>query len=224
MRYILCDAGKVIFLTLLLVGLEINAPNWCNKPMTPDYSALQDEAVVIRVQAGDTAAFGVLISRYEQKMARYAGKFLYNLDDAKDAVQEIFTKAYVHINSFDSSRKFSPWLYRIAHNELVNMLKKRSKQAWLPLFDLDVFFPQYAKKESAITQEMERKEMRQLVEESLEKLPPKYKEVVILYYLEDFSYKEIADVLRLPVSTVGVRINRAKTMMKKLFKNPHGKQ
>jgi len=84
-----------------------------------------DEAIAARVQNGDADAFSVLLERYEKKIFRYAGKFLSHPDDIKDIVQDVFVKAYVNIKSFDASRRFSPWIYRIAHNEFINALKKK---------------------------------------------------------------------------------------------------
>ena len=77
---------------------------------------LSDEEIAQKVQANDTDAFGVLVFRYEDKMLRYARRFLFDYHDSEDVVQNVFIKAFTNINSFDYKRKFSPWLYRIAHN------------------------------------------------------------------------------------------------------------
>src|SRR5258708_4917322 len=90
--------------------------------------ALTDEQLASRVQKGDPESFRVLMVRYEPKMTRYAKRFLFASDEAKDLLQEIFIKAYVNIRSFDIDRRFSPWIYRIAHNEFVNALKKKKKE------------------------------------------------------------------------------------------------
>ncbi len=95
--------------------------------MTPD----TDEAIVRQVQSGNTELFGLLLERYEGKMMRYARRFLFGYHDAEDAVQEIFIKAFTNIQSFDASRRFSPWLYRLAHNELVNVIKKKGRSRCL---------------------------------------------------------------------------------------------
>src|ERR1700685_1546732 len=87
-----------------------------------------DEEIVKEVQGGDVESFRILVERYEPKMTRYARRFLFGADDAKDLLQEIFIKTYTNINSFDTERRFSPWIYRIAHNEFVNALKKKTKE------------------------------------------------------------------------------------------------
>ncbi len=179
----------------------------------------RDEEVAADVQRGDADAFRALVDRYEQKMVRYARRFLFAGDEAKDLVQEVFIKAYVNIQSFDTDRRFSPWLYRIAHNEFVNALKKKKKERMnISIFDLDVLFPSLTltARETADSG-FNRHEMKKMLEGSLERIPEKYREPLVLYYFDDMDYKEIADVLRVPVSTVGVRLQRGKTMLRKLI-------
>ena len=174
-----------------------------------------DEAIAAAVQHGDLDAFRELVERYEPKMTRYARRFLFGSDDAKDLVQDVFIKAYVNIKSFDTDRRFSPWLYRIAHNEFVNALKKRTKERGnVSLFDFDTLFPHLSAKETADSPARQH-EMKVMLERSLDTIPRKYKEPLMLYYFEELDYKEIADVLRIPVSTVGVRLQRGKAMLKK---------
>lgn len=180
---------------------------------------LSDEEVVSRVQNGDVDLFSVVILRYKEKISRYARKFLSETEDINDIIQDVFIKTYININSFDSKRKFSSWLYRIAHNELVNHLKKHSKRKVLSLFDFDTILP--TKDGTDYLEEFVQKEFKEKVNTYLDKLESKYKEPIILYYLQELSYQEIADIMQIPVSTVGVRINRAKNIMKKLFKK-HG--
>lgn len=175
-----------------------------------------DEEIAALVRAGDIDFFGVLIRRYKEKMIRYARKFLSDHEDINDIIQEIFIKAYANIQSFDTKRKFSSWLYRIAHNELVNALKKRKKNT-LPLFELDTFLP-HGLQDDSLSQNIDRQDIQKMINKCLDRLEPKYREPIILYYLEDLSYKEIAEVMRVPISTVGIRIKRAKEIMKSIFK------
>lgn len=177
-----------------------------------------DETVAAAVQGGDRDAFRIIVERYEPKLIRYARRFLFDADDAKDIVQDVFVKAYVNIQSFDADRRFSPWLYRIAHNEFINVLKKKTKERGnvsVSLFDFDVLFPHLSIKDGADAP-AQRGELRAMLERSLDAIPAKYKEPLVLYYFEDLDYREIADVLRIPISTVGVRLQRGKAMLKKI--------
>jgi len=173
----------------------------------------KDEEIAYLVQSGEIESFSILIKRYEEKIRRYARKFLADHEDINDVLQEIFLKAYKNIKSFDRKRKFSTWFYRIAHNELINALKKKKK--FLPLFDFDVFLPSLLW-DRTLEQNIDRGEMTQIIDKCLDKLEPKYREPIVLYYFENLSYQEIAEILEIPVSTVGIRTKRAKEKMKKI--------
>lgn len=181
-----------------------------------------DEALAIAVQAGERESFGLLVERYEEKISRYGRKFLSDSEHITDLVQEIFLKAYVNIQSFDATRSFSPWLYRIAHNEFVNALRKRASASFLSLdWSPDIFLPQLVAEEEA-DQEAEQRILRGALESSLNLLDDKYREPIVLSYFQDLTYQEIADVLQIPISTVGVRLTRGKALLKKLYQEKYG--
>lgn len=174
-----------------------------------------DEIIAVRIQRGNTQALGILIDRYETKLKRYGMRFFAYDDDIDDAVQEIFIKTYQNIQSFDPTRKFSSWIYRIAHNEFINHIRKHAKDP-LPFldFEVDTLIP-HPFSEHTPENDMERKEVREMMDKALKKLSPKYREILLLFYYEELSYEEIADILRIPKTTVGVRLNRAKKELKK---------
>jgi len=171
-----------------------------------------DEEIAKMVQNGDKEAFGVLIERFSKRLLRYGHRFMGKKEDIEDLVQEIFIKSYINIQSFDTNRRFSPWIYRIAHNEFVNAMKKKARYPFMTL-DFDSLLPHLRAKETA-DRDSEIREMRTAIDKGLDALPPKYREPVVLYFLEEMEYKEIADILRIPISTVGVRIQRAKKLLK----------
>lgn len=173
-----------------------------------------DEELAREAQGGDTDAFGQLVERYQGKMMRYARRFLRTAEDAEDAVQEVFLKSFENLQSFDHARRFSPWIYRIAHNTLINALKKKGKDP-LPFFDPDTLFPHPIAAERP-DREHDARELKETFERGFERLPAKYREPLHLYYFEELSYQEIADVLKIPLSTVGVRIMRGKESLQKM--------
>lgn len=178
---------------------------------------VSDEDLATRVQKGEAELFGVLMNRYTEKLTRYGKKFLSNADNIDDIVQDVFIKTYQYIQSFDTSLKFSSWIYRIAHNAFVNGLKKQQKSPVLmPDFDLDVFMSHNSYKDPKI-EEREYKELTSMIEQGLDQLKPKYKEVIILHFLEHLSYKDISDILHVPLGTVGIRVMRAKEQLKKIY-------
>ncbi len=173
-----------------------------------------DEELVRLVLKNKTEAFDVLAKRYEKKLLRYGRKFLYNYENIEDVVQNVLTKAYVNIRSFDPSRKFSPWIYRIAHNEFINLIKKEKKEPFL-FFETDVIFSFPAKEN--FLKDIEIKEEREEIERYLHRLKEKYREPIVLYYFEGKDYQEISDILRIPISTVGTRLKRGRSEIKKLL-------
>lgn len=179
-----------------------------------------DEEIALSVQKGEKTVFGVLVERYEAKMLRYAKKFLFGYEEAEDIVQEVFIKAYVNIQSFDSHRRFSPWLYRVAHNEFINAIKKKGREP-LSFFDPDTLFPHPLSKDRP-EQEVNDKELKQMLDRCLNQLDPKYREPLILYFFEDLNYDQISEIMHIPVSTVGVRLKRGKTLLQEIYKkSPH---
>jgi RNA polymerase sigma-70 factor (ECF subfamily) len=174
-----------------------------------------DKDIAREVQEGGREAFGVLVLRYQPKMARYARKFLFRGDDVADLVQDIFMKAYANIQSFDVRRRFSPWIYRIAHNIFLNAMRDNAKdRANLSLFDVDVLFPHPIAKEKT-DDGAKREEMKRMLDTSLGSLAPKYREPIVLYYFEEFDYKTISQILQIPVSTIATRIKQGKLMLGK---------
>ncbi len=177
---------------------------------------LSDEQLAARTQGGDRDAFGMLVERFEPRLLRYGKKFLRSEEDIQDIVQDICINAYRNIQSFDAAQRFSPWIYRIAHNAFINALRKKSR---LPFFTIDLDELLAHPHASEIPErDAQEREMREVIEKGLEQLQPKYREVLILFYEEELSYKEIADVLQIPVGTVGVRMKRAKEALEKAYK------
>lgn len=184
--------------------------------MNSQISELTDEELAKKVQNGDIDLFGALMERYQSKIGRYGKKFLSNQENIEDVVQEVFIKTYQNIQSFDVTQKFSPWIYRIAHNTYINALKK-SERGPLYLFDFDTLIS-HTVVSDPIEHEREQIEIKKIVDQGLGELEAKYREILVLYYLEELSYKEISDVLHIPIGTVGIRLLRAKEMLRQAYK------
>lgn len=172
-----------------------------------------DEEIASQVQKGDTGSFGILVERYQAKLLRYGKKFLYSSHDIEDVAQDIFIKAYRNIKSFNPKMRFSPWIYRIAHNEFINTMQKVKRMPLLT-FDFDQFIPYLFAKETG-EQTVNEKDMKAMLNDGLDKINRKYREPLILYYFEEMSYQEISEILHIPVSTVGIRLKRGRALLKK---------
>lgn len=185
--------------------------------MNNDLAGQTDEELALLVQNGQSEKFGELMKRYSAKLFRYGRKFLSDEDNIEDVVQDVFIKTYKNINSFDVSQRFSPWIYRIAHNTYINAIKKQNSGP-LYLFDFDTFISHTVVPEDPIAKEKEQIEIKEFVDKGLSEIEPRYREILVLYYIEDLSYKEIADILQIPIGTVGVRVMRAKKILKDKYK------
>lgn len=174
-----------------------------------------DENIAAQVQKGNVHIFGLLVERYEQKLLRYAKRFLFEYEDAEDIVQEVFLKAFKNIQSFDTARSFNSWIYRVAHNEFINSIKKRGSEP-LSFFDPDTLFPHPVAPKQA-DDEIKDFELKAMLDKCLNKLSVKYREVLVLYFFEDLSYEQIAEIMHIPVSTVGVRLVRGKSNLKEIY-------
>jgi RNA polymerase sigma-70 factor (ECF subfamily) len=170
---------------------------------------LSDEKVVFLVREKDKELYSEIIRRYERKLLGYANYLIFDEADAADVVQNTFIKAYVNLNSFKIGKKFSSWIYRIAHNEAMNVLNKHKKLVQL---DENIDFDSGVNLEDEVI----KKELKQSAQNCLRQMPIIYSEPLSLYFLEEKSYEEISDILRIPVGTVGTRINRAKSIMKRI--------
>ncbi len=173
-----------------------------------DLKKKTDEEVVIIVKK-DREAYAEIVERYQQKLLRYANYLIKDDHKAKDVVQETFIKAYINLNSFNTKKKFSSWIYRITHNLAINEAKKYQKEVKL-IDNIE------NREHEKIWRDIEKKEIIKEVKLCLDDMPIIYKEPISLYFLEEKSYDEISDILRIPNGTVATRINRAKVILKKL--------
>ena len=180
-----------------------------------------DESIVLRVQTGDHEAYGEIIKRYEHKLARYGSRFIGSHDVRTDIVQDVFVKAYMNLQSFKTNERFSPWIYRIAHNSFVNEIRRASRYSLLDtILDTDTLLPHLTAPETADQDALAREEVLAM-ETQLNALKPAEREIIILYYFEELSYDAISDVLKIPTSAVGVKLHRAKRKLKNLYQKNH---
>lgn len=179
-----------------------------------DISTLSDQELVQLVRDSDQELYAHIVNRYQNKLMRYSTYLIGDSDKAQDAVQTTFIKAFQNLQSFNTDKKFSSWIYRICHNESINIAKKYQKET-----QLESTHWQNIQDDIDIEAELNRKQIKAMLHQNLNQLPPKYKSVLTLYYLEDKSYTEISDILRIPTGTVGTNLNRGKAMLKQIYES-----
>ncbi|QQS58864.1 sigma-70 family RNA polymerase sigma factor [Candidatus Peregrinibacteria bacterium] len=191
--------------------------------MTKFPDSLTDEQLAIVAQQ-DIDAFGKIVDRYEKPLLRYIRR-LSDMppEEAEEVLQEVFLKAWKYLNDFDSSQKFSSWIYRITHNETIaEYRRKKSRGSYSAVeWDDELFanLPNNMNVQRDLDRHIDAKNIRQAILH----LPENYRNAIILRYLEEKSYDEIADILRVPMGTVATLVNRAKKMLRNQLR-PNGEQ
>ena len=169
-----------------------------------------DDAVwVARCLQGETAAFETLVRRYQQVLFNVALRLTGNVEDARDVTQNAFVRAFLHLDTFDPSRKFFSWLYRIAVNEGLNARRDRRQHEPLEeTFEAD-----------PTDDPVERIEASERVETALLGLSREYREVIVMRYFAELSYEEIAEAIGIPEKTVKSRLFSARQRLGEILRD-----
>ncbi|MFH1679641.1 MAG: sigma-70 family RNA polymerase sigma factor [Candidatus Eisenbacteria bacterium] len=181
-----------------------------------------DEELMFRYRDGDEGAFVEIVRRYKSKIVSTAYRVLGDLDKADDVAQETFIRVHRNADRYRSIAKFSTWIYTIALNVARNELRntKRKRLVSLDAFgaDSDSEFSTYEIPDESARpdSEAENRELRRIFEAAIQRLPERYRSVFVLRDVDDLSYEEIAEILKLPKGTVKSRINRARQRFREL--------
>jgi RNA polymerase sigma-70 factor, ECF subfamily len=162
------------------------------------------------------AYFVCLIKRYEAKLLRYIKRLSnFSLEDAEDILQEVFIKVYQNLNAFDPQLKFSSWIYRITHNQVISAFRKTKARPLVANWDVNDDWLKNFAADFDIKKEIDDKLLRKTITLILDKLDFKYSQILVLKFLENKSYKEISDILQKPEGTIAAMLFRAKKQFAK---------
>lgn len=187
----------------------------------PKKPASGDMAFVRKAKRGDEPAFRELVSRYQGKLCLYLRHLTLAGDECDDILQEVFVKAYNALPRFDARKRFSPWIYRIAHNEAINYLKKKNRRKLVSWEDIASSKDELGAAGESETPEEEwmRKDVQNGVQQALARLPEKDRELIVFRYFLEKPYAEISEILGVPENTVASRLYRAKEkLLRELLK------
>lgn len=176
---------------------------------------MSDGELVGRVSGDDETAFREILRRYKEKVLAICLRMLKNRTEAEEAAQDSFVKVYYHLRSFDKSRNFSAWIAGIALNECRDRLRQRSR--FRRIFR-DVPDNYVEGRRDAQEDDFEIKARVQAVENGIEKLPEKLREVLVLRAYADYSYEEIAGILNIEIGTVMSRLHRSRAKLTEILK------
>ena len=187
---------------------------------TDDISSLTD-AELVKLTLANQDNFVYLVDRYKGKLSSYVKRLTNaNNEDAEDILQEVFIKVYLNLNDFNKDLKFSSWIYRITHNQVISGHRKLKARPEGYAINLDDQLAKNLTAEIDIKGMVDHKILQETINSVLKKIEPKYRDVLVLKFLEEKSYQEISDILKKPLGTVASLMNKAKQE----FKNELEKQ
>jgi RNA polymerase sigma-70 factor, ECF subfamily len=183
-----------------------------------------DHRLIAECLRGDTAAFGVLVRRYQERLFNTAYRMVGNAEDAYDVVQEAFLSAYQSLDSFKGDSLFFTWLYRIAVNTAISLKRKQravvsidagrnGEQGIEPLDPSDLSRPGHA---------LEQAEQERRIQQALSRLSPEHRAVLVMKDMEGQKYEMIAEILDVPIGTVRSRLHRARLELRELLEKDEG--
>lgn len=202
-----------------LAGLRQNTVSAIPSRRLPSAIVREDEpALITAAKAGDAGAFEELVSRYDRKIFRLAENITKNREDAEDAMQEAFLKAYAHLKEFHGESRFYTWLVRIAMNEaLMRLRTRRPGQVSLdePVETGDDFMPREVQDWGPGPEKRYAQiEMQNILADAIEKLHPAFRTVFLLRDMEELSTEETAETLGLSIPAVKSRLLRARLKLR----------
>ena len=182
-------------------------------------TAIDDITLVHASKAGDIAAFEELVKRYDRQLLRIAQHVTHNREDAQDAVQETFLKAFQKLEQFQENSKFSTWLVRIAINQSLMKLRKQHRKREISIdpgfhSEEDALFPEIADWAPNPEERYRASELRQILINTLEELQPGLSVVFVLRDIEGLSTEETAEALNLSQAAVKTRLLRARLQLR----------
>ncbi len=180
-----------------------------------DVQKLSDQELV-KLSLQDQDNFLYLVNRYKGQLISYIRR-LTNIDEegAEDILQEVFIKVYLNLNDFKDNLKFSSWIYRIAHNQVISNHRKLKARPEGYKVEIDDQMTRSLASEIDTVALVDKKLLKDSLMNVLNKLDIKHKEILILKYWEEKSYREISDIIKKPAGTVASKINKAKQEFKK---------
>jgi len=186
--------------------------------MTQGAEPPTDEALVVAVLTGDRDQFAVLVERYQGRLVNYLYRLLRNLDEAHEMAQEVFLKVYQALDRYDSTYRFSTWIFRVAQNAAIDQIRKRR----LKLVSLTR--PDEGEGESHEWElpgddrgpygDLRNRERGEAIQEAIDGLPWEYRELIVLRHFGELSYEEIARLKEMPLGTVKNKLFRGRQALK----------
>jgi RNA polymerase sigma-70 factor, ECF subfamily len=181
-----------------------------------------DEALVRSILSGDRDRFELLVERYQTRLVNYLYRMVRNLEEAHDLTQEVFIRVYQALDRYDSQYRFSTWLFRVAQNAAIDVIRKRRIQL-VPLTrrtddgsdaTVDLELPDG---QPSALDALQGRELEGSIRSAIDALPWEYRELILLRHYGELAYEEIAEVKAMPLGTVKNKLFRARQLLKQVL-------
>jgi RNA polymerase sigma-70 factor (ECF subfamily) len=177
---------------------------------------LSDQEIIDSVKKGNTSDYSIIVNRYKNKAFSMLKRMLKNDFDAEEILQDCFLKAYNSLRSFKGESKFSTWFYRIVYNSALTKLSSQKRKIESEMSSVEEHFDLVS---SYNSDEIEKKDLTDLIQETINKLPERYSTIITLFYLNEMSIEEISEVMMISVSNVKVMLYRSRNALRDLILN-----
>ncbi len=176
----------------------------------------EEAGLVARARAGDQDAFGTLVRFHQRQVYALALRMLRDAEEASEATQDAFLQAWQGLRTFRGDARFATWLYRITYNHClkVSQSRRRDDATRTALLAESARTQSESSIISALYAQAAERDLCETVRAEMANLPPKYRAVLVLRHLQDFTYEEMAEVMRVPIGTVKTQLFRARAMLK----------
>jgi RNA polymerase sigma-70 factor (ECF subfamily) len=175
-----------------------------------------DEWHIEKVLAGETLAFSILVEKYQHMVFTISCKILENKEEAEDAAQETFIKAYKSLSKFNNKSSFSTWLYKIAYNQAIDKLKIKKKRG--NLIEIDDVKEAIENIDIELDSHIDNKEIQLIIKQGIERLPSTDQLILTLYYYDGLRLKEIAEVMGLEENNIKIKLFRIRNKLSDFLK------
>lgn len=183
--------------------------------INPEQTENKTDEDLVRLALENQGNFLYLLKRYEDKLMRYILRISnFSREEAEDILQDTFIKVYQNLNDFDPELKFSSWIYRITHNQVISHYRRHQARPEGYKIELSDELANRLAADLDTPREIDLALLRKNLEAALLNIDEKYREVIVLKFFEGLDYREISDVLKKPIGTVGALINRAKIKLR----------
>jgi RNA polymerase sigma-70 factor, ECF subfamily len=196
--------------------LEISFPGVVSSQAEQD-----DTQLVTASQQGDQDAFACLVQRHQRRVFTMVLRMLQDYEEASEITQEAFLATWLGLPSFRGEARFATWLYRIAYNCCLRQLERRKRERTLQAVMQAEIFLERMNEEKQAEDSIELRYQQAIVREQLEKLPTRYRIVLILRHFQEMTYEEMADILTMPIGTIKAHLFRARHLLKERLLAQH---